>query len=1237
MLTHGGGGLADQGSKLVPGPWSPAAALVAVLLLLLPATGRATPRGDINFDDTVDAADVVLLQRHLAGEVTLAGRALVAADVAPADGSALQPDGNVDSGDLVVLLQVASGDRTVSHLSEPVLAALPASITHNGLHVTGTAPTGSVVDLYVDGVKVATATAQAGAFGADVFLGAVGPHEIFATRAVGAEVSGPSAPQTVTYSDAGNTYTSTSVASSGQTVVWYPLPGGEAYRLEGDITVAAGGALRIHAGAQVVFASAGATSGRLLVDGVLRVEGAAGLPVVFTAAGGSTTRGSWTGIRLQNGGTATIDQAKVSYAARGFVITGAGTQATITNTEISGFVDVAGDGYGVGIFSSAQATLQGNTIHQGGWSGSACLAGDGYRQGRGVRVDNASSNTLIEGSTIVCSDEGFFVERSAPKIRSNLITQNVAGIVVDRDGDPEVSQGNLILSNRETGIRIKRTSLGYPFPTVNHNTIQGNGVEAGTPAEVQVLGLNSSASIPRIDMERNDWGTTDSAAIMARIDDALDDPAESTPGTRRAVIDFVPFVDGQGTAYLGHHLVWGIPRDGNPDGLSVAPGIYYGNRTTRVDANQTVTIPAGVTVKFEKGATFSVPGHLEVSGTAEEPVTFESVEASPAPGDWVGIYTTREANIRHARIRHARVAVRVDTWGLSVHDSIIELFEDPADLAQSVGIRSSGSAGGSIRRNTIRGNCGAATPYGTGIWFENSRINSQTVGENTIECLDRGVLMQSSQVNHALVGNTIRDNATGIVAEVRLPTLTGNTISDNSIGILLVNAAVPSTSINARRNAIHQNGTNLKLQGYSDGASQIELDFRENYWGSTDAATIYGTFDLAGAGPLPAAVVLFSDPLDGAPNPDGSLPSGVSPVPATYATAPIQSVSPGPLVFWPRAPGSFPVDLVLRAASDVTLWICPGYDTACSAGEAVRTQSYGTLPGGAGGTTHALGWDGKDDAGLFVADGVYAFAIRAVDAAVPAIQNTYDPSGSQPQSLAFTLGWAGYSATPRPSQNALENVLPGVDYTIGTRPGGRTLQWVYLTKHSQGTGEDPNYLVGPVYAVPGDAGSLVWDGRDPSTGAFLEGPFTLRFHGKHVQKPNFVIVRGTVPEAYSSNDPPRLEIQTNPFRMHHSFSEVSEVRYRITRDAHVRILLLPPGIYDPAAPEAVEVQASTFQSALDGSEPRIHAFRWDNVDATDPGLARLGTDGEWTVAIEVSDPTTPSLKSLYRGVLQLRR
>jgi len=94
----------------------------------------------------------------------------------------------------------------------------------------------------------------------------------------------------------------------------------------------------------------------------------------------------------------------------------------------------------------------------------------------------------------------------------------------------------------------------------------------------------------------------------------------------------------------------------------------FGSLTIGGDAGlATLTVEAGVTLKFPKGGTSVVtvssgtgktPANaaLRVLGTAAKPVTFTSAEATPASGDWAGIHfgNVPDASnlIEHARIEY---------------------------------------------------------------------------------------------------------------------------------------------------------------------------------------------------------------------------------------------------------------------------------------------------------------------------------------------------------------------------------------------------------------------------------------------------------------------------------------------------------------------------------------------------------------------------------------------------------
>ena len=74
-----------------------------------------------------------------------------------------------------------------------------------------------------------------------------------------------------------------------------------------------------------------------------------------------------------------------------------------------------------------------------------------------------------------------------------------------------------------------------------------------------------------------------------------------------------------------------------------------------------LTVEAGVEVRFQVGTTLSVTGHLDVNPTAGDPVTFTSDSESPAPGDWAGIALggSATATVKSASITYAVDGIRI--------------------------------------------------------------------------------------------------------------------------------------------------------------------------------------------------------------------------------------------------------------------------------------------------------------------------------------------------------------------------------------------------------------------------------------------------------------------------------------------------------------------------------------------------------------------------------------------------
>ncbi|MBI1948329.1 MAG: hypothetical protein HYS27_21760 [Deltaproteobacteria bacterium] len=131
-------------------------------------------------------------------------------------------------------------------------------------------------------------------------------------------------------------------------------------------------------------------------------------------------------------------------------------------------------------------------------------------------------------------------------------------------------------------------------------------------------------------------------------------------------------------------------------------------RVQAVDGVATLTIEAGVTLRFKRGAVLHVEqatstddparGALIARGTEDAPIVFTSAEASPAPGDWLGIWYGLAPSatnvIDYARVEYAGGA------SVSGSDSCV----DPPEVVNDAAIRVRGPVAASFVTNTTIAN-----------------------------------------------------------------------------------------------------------------------------------------------------------------------------------------------------------------------------------------------------------------------------------------------------------------------------------------------------------------------------------------------------------------------------------------------------------------------------------------------------------------------------------------------------
>ena len=99
--------------------------------------------------------------------------------------------------------------------------------------------------------------------------------------------------------------------------------------------------------------------------------------------------------------------------------------------------------------------------------------------------------------------------------------------------------------------------------------------------------------------------------------------------------------------------------------LSGSPYIVTDSIT--VVSGVTLTIEPGVIVKFDSDFSLIINGTLNAQGTSASPITFTSNAASPAPGDWKGIYFNNYVDDATTFLEHCVVEYGGDTYNSNIY------------------------------------------------------------------------------------------------------------------------------------------------------------------------------------------------------------------------------------------------------------------------------------------------------------------------------------------------------------------------------------------------------------------------------------------------------------------------------------------------------------------------------------------------------------------------------------------
>lgn len=417
-----------------------------------------------------------------------------------------------------------------------------------------------------------------------------------------------------------------------------------------------------------------------------------------------------------------------------------------------------------------------------------------------------------------------------------------------------------------------------------------------------------------------------------------------------------------------------------------------------------------------------------------------------------------------------------------------------------------------------------------------------------------------------------------------------NEITRNTYGIhVLGNGTLADNPLPAvTGNSLYAN-TTKNFYARTFASPKPTLTATGNWWGATDPVAIAATIDATGS---TAPLVDWSGYLSAPPAPLAILISEV--------TMTQQAIKP--LVSTESAAGVF----TINRAITVLLQVRRESDNAV-----VRewTQAY-AVPG-----QYSITWDGRDDQSNVVVPGAYRIVLSANDGL---------------DGFVFDADWP---ATPFLSGASFNQLAPYRNKHYRYRAVFDTPTLASLRIIPQGGTE---FLPWKDVFYPAGTHWLYWDGRGLN-GQIIQVPSDLFVFDGTAVRPNGVIVIVPSVAITGPGAAPDIEVRSDPYLVTHSYGQVSRFVYRLSSDANVKVVLLPPGIVDPDSPAGITLTATQLQLARDGGgTPIDHVVEWKGYATSDPNAITVSTEGDYTYAIVATLPNT-SYTTVYRGVLNLFR
>ncbi|WP_444902556.1 right-handed parallel beta-helix repeat-containing protein [Microbulbifer sp. SSSA007] len=419
----------------------------------------------------------------------------------------------------------------------------------------------------------------------------------------------------------------------------------------------------------------------------------------------------------------------------------------------------------------------------------------------------------------------------------------------------------------------------------------------------------------------------------------------------------------------------------------------------------------------------------------------------------------------------------------------------------------------------------------------------------------------------------------------------GNEITFNDYGIYIDgggNAVNNPRPVITGNSLYSNNHYDLYATNFGE-PTNVNLDVSDNWWGTADEVAIQ-TQIYADDSSSPQ--VNFSGYRDSATD----LPA------VRLSDVALQVVKFHPLE-GERAQGSFS----LNRPANVTIEIHRDSDD-----KLVYLASESYVEAG----VYPISWDGRDNQNELQAEGLYRVVLRANDGLDDFIYDLPKPNGE------------GYVQGTVPAlYDVYANELYKVLVQLRT-PGLVSMQVTPSGESAFSVFEDVFYPQGNHW--------LYWNGRDPE-GHIVESSAAIYYPTPKLVRSTAIYLAGIAPRITGAVAAPSIEVKSDPYRVSHSYEQLTRMAYQVSTDAVVTFSLLPPGVVDPDHPSAIVLVDERLMRAKDGEDNALlHEVEWRGYNESDPNAVLVGDEGAYTFAIQATSPESGE-STLYRGVVNLYR